>query len=167
MMALVFLAFATVWGIGWAMGAPLRQRLAAVGGLWSLVVLALLLLPEGPVRAALGGDARPWLVLGALLGLGLAYRAGLGWLRARAPQAVTPEASTFSEAELRRYSRHLLLREIGGPGQQRLKQARVLVIGAGGLGSPICLYLAASGVGTITVIDPDRIESSNLQRQII
>ena len=166
-MALVFLAFATVWGIGWAMGAPLRQRLAAVGGLWALVVLALLLLPEGPVRAALGGDARPWLVLGALLGLGLAYRAGLGWLRARAPQAVTPEASTFSEAELRRYSRHLLLREIGGPGQQRLKQARVLVIGAGGLGSPICLYLAASGVGTITVIDPDRIESSNLQRQII
>ncbi|HRK43186.1 MAG TPA: HesA/MoeB/ThiF family protein, partial [Gemmobacter sp.] len=91
----------------------------------------------------------------------------LGWLRARAPQASVPEAAAFSEAELGRYSRHMLLREIGGPGQQRLKQARVLVIGAGGLGSPICLYLAASGVGTIGVVDADRIESSNLQRQII
>ena len=166
-MALVLLAFAVVWGIGWGMGAPVRQRLLALAGLWALVVLALLVLPDGPLRAALGGDARHWLVLGAVAALIWAYRSGLGWLRARAPQAVMPEAAAFSEAELGRYARHLLLREIGGPGQQRLKQARVLVIGAGGLGSPICLYLAASGVGTIGVVDADRIESSNLQRQII
>lgn len=166
-MALVFLVFAVVWGIGWAMGAALRQRLAVIAGIWALVVLSLLVLPEGPLRAALGGDARGWLVLGALAALIGGYRAALGWLRARAPQAAVPEAAVFSEAELGRYARHMLLREIGGPGQQRLKSARVLVIGAGGLGSPICLYLAASGVGTISVVDPDRVESSNLQRQII
>ena len=166
-MVLVFLVFAMVWGIGWAMGAAVRQRFAAVAGLWVLVVLALLMLPEGSLRAALGGDLRGWLLLGGVVALIWAYRAGLGWLRARALPPVTPEAAAFSEAELGRYARHLLLREIGGPGQQRLKQARVLVIGAGGLGSPICLYLAASGVGTIGVVDPDRIESSNLQRQII
>lgn len=166
-MALVILGFAVVWGIGGGMGAPVRQRLVLIAGLWALVLLALLVLPEGPLRAALGSDVRRWLVLGAVTALIFGYRAGLGWLRARAPQAVVPEAVAFSEAELNRYSRHMLLREIGGPGQQRLKQARVLVIGAGGLGSPICLYLAASGVGMISIVDADRIESSNLQRQII
>lgn len=69
--------------------------------------------------------------------------------------------------ELHRYSRHILLREIGGQGQQRLRAANVLVIGAGGLGSPALLYLAAAGVGRITVMDGDGVELSNLQRQII
>ena len=72
----------------------------------------------------------------------------------------------FSEDEIRRYSRHILLREVGGTGQARLKAARVLVVGAGGLGSPLVLYLAAAGVGTIGIVDHDRLELSNLQRQV-
>ena len=74
---------------------------------------------------------------------------------------------TFSEAELERYARHIVLREIGGAGQQKLKAAQVLVIGAGGLGSPAIQYLAAAGVGTIGIIDDDRVSLSNMQRQVI
>jgi molybdopterin/thiamine biosynthesis adenylyltransferase len=69
--------------------------------------------------------------------------------------------------ELERYARHIVMREVGGPGQAALKAARVLVIGAGGLGAPALMYLAAAGVGTIGVIDDDAVSLSNLQRQII
>ena len=69
--------------------------------------------------------------------------------------------------EIQRYKRHLVLKEVGGAGQQRLKAARVLVVGAGGLGSPILMYLAAAGVGTIGIIDDDKVSLSNLQRQIV
>ncbi len=78
-----------------------------------------------------------------------------------------PEVVTFSRAEVERYSRHLLIPEFGIEGQRKLKQARVLVIGSGGLGSPLLQYLAAAGVGTLGVVDFDTVDESNLQRQVL
>jgi molybdopterin/thiamine biosynthesis adenylyltransferase len=74
---------------------------------------------------------------------------------------------SLSAEELERYARHIVLREIGGPGQARLTAARVLVIGAGGLGAPLIQYLAAAGVGTIGIVDDDVVALSNLQRQVL
>jgi molybdopterin/thiamine biosynthesis adenylyltransferase len=73
----------------------------------------------------------------------------------------------FSPEEVERYARHLVLRDIGGPGQQKLKAARVLIIGAGGLGSPLIQYLAAAGVGELGIVDDDAVSRSNLQRQVL
>jgi adenylyltransferase/sulfurtransferase len=73
----------------------------------------------------------------------------------------------LSAKELERYARHIVLRDVGGPGQAALKEASVLVIGAGGLGAPALMYLAAAGVGTLGVVDDDKVSLSNLQRQII
>ena len=79
---------------------------------------------------------------------------------------LNPDAMLSAE-EIQRYKRHLVLKEIGGQGQQRIKSARVLIVGAGGLGSPLLLYLAAAGIGTIGIIDDDRVSLDNLQRQIV
>ncbi len=154
---------------GWVFGLPRRWLLAVLALAWAGIVLSHL-----AGIGLFGGSARGWLVAGGLAALILAYRAGLSWLRARAlpvDQAASPPPvpapPAVSDAELDRYARHLVLREIGGPGQMRLRDARVLVVGAGGLGAPVCLYLAAAGVGRITVADDDRVSLSNLQRQVI
>ncbi|WFE73617.1 HesA/MoeB/ThiF family protein [Roseinatronobacter sp. S2] len=170
-MGLVLFLMAALWGLGWAMKAPVRARLWMIGLIYLAVVIAQLVLPEtAALRMATGGTVQPWLVLGALAALGLGYSAILGRLRRRVKDRTPPPApqtDTFREAELNRYARHIVLREIGGTGQKKLKAARVLVVGAGGLGSPALLYLAASGVGTIGVIDDDLVDGSNLQRQVI
>lgn len=73
----------------------------------------------------------------------------------------------LSSEEIERYARHIVLHGVGGPGQQKLKAARVLVIGAGGLGSPVLQYLAAAGIGTLGIVDDDHVSLSNLQRQVL
>ncbi|MET4128714.1 molybdopterin-synthase adenylyltransferase MoeB [Roseovarius sp. MBR-6] len=169
-MLLVGVMAAVLWGIGAVMGTPRRLRWGMIVALWCGVVLAHVILPEGhPIRMATGESLALWLLLGGAAALVLGYRAGLVALRRRATAAPAGPVKTplFTETELDRYARHIVLREIGGPGQKALKQARVLVIGAGGLGSPVLLYLAAAGVGTIGVIDDDAVDNSNLQRQVI
>jgi len=87
-------------------------------------------------------------------------------LQVSLPPLVEP-AADLSVDEVKRYSRHLIIPDVGMAGQKRLKNAKVLVVGAGGLGSPALLYLAAAGVGTLGIVDFDTVDESNLQRQII
>ncbi|MFP5508133.1 MAG: HesA/MoeB/ThiF family protein [Alphaproteobacteria bacterium] len=172
-MALVFFMAAVLWGIGAFMGTPRRMRWTMIAILLIGVVVIHLTLPAGaPLRLSTGGSAAPWLLLGGFAALILTYRTLLNRLRIRADGSATdpglpPQNGPFSDTELDRYARHIVLREVGGTGQRKLKDARVLVIGAGGLGSPALLYLAAAGVGTIGVIDHDTVDNSNLQRQVI
>ena len=169
-MALVFVIAAALWGIGAAMGTPYRVRWSMIGVLWLGVVILHLILPSGhPLRLSTGQEAAPWLILGGMAALVLTYREGLRRLRVRAQPRTEDAEQTgcFAPTELERYARHIVLREIGGPGQKALKEARVLVVGAGGLGSPAMLYLAAAGVGRIGIVDDDSVDHTNLQRQVI
>ncbi|MDD8022905.1 MAG: HesA/MoeB/ThiF family protein [Paracoccaceae bacterium] len=169
MLGLVLMA--GVVGLGLLMKVPGRLIALMLGILWlgfTAVHLLFFSAPH-PLKAAIGGSLPGWLGLGAVAVLVLAYRALLRALRARAQEPVqtAPKTGSFSQTELDRYARHIMLREIGGPGQKKLKNARVLVVGAGGLGSPVLLYLAAAGVGTIGIVDDDVVSNSNLQRQVI
>ena len=167
-MIMVGFLIAVIWGVGIAMGAPRRARWVMVGVLLAAVIAAHLVLPAGhPLRQATGGDARLWLLIVGFGAVIWAYAAILRAVKARARAAEPKQPARFDDSELQRYARHIMLREVGGPGQARLRAARVLVVGAGGLGSPALMYLAAGGVGTIGVIDDDVVDVSNLQRQVL
>ncbi|GAA6191657.1 HesA/MoeB/ThiF family protein [Phaeobacter sp. NW0010-22] len=170
-MFLVFFMAAVLWVLGLIMGVSRNARLSTVGTVFGVVLMLQLVLPDGhPLREATGQSPALWLMLAGAFVLALIYGQGLKALRQRAnkKEPEMPEKTgTFSETELDRYARHIVLHELGGVGQKRLKQAKVLVIGAGGLGSPALQYLAAAGVGTIGVIDDDEVENANLQRQVI
>ena len=168
-MTVVLIFLAALWILGRVLRAPVRQRVVAMAAVWLASGLALAILPvDTGLRQALGGDLRVWAAVSVLGLLGAGYFVALQRLRGKAPTASPPVTSgKFSPEELDRYARHIMLREIGGPGQKALKAAKVLVIGAGGLGSPALLYLAAAGVGVIGVMDADTVDASNLQRQII
>ncbi|MEL6959163.1 MAG: HesA/MoeB/ThiF family protein [Pseudomonadota bacterium] len=173
-MILVFALAGGIWAAGWAVDLP-RQARAFLIALLLLAVIALhVVLPDGhPLRESTGGEAALWvfLMMGGLLVWG--YATILGKVRSRASGAPSfhyeppADAGPFSSTELDRYARHIVLRELGGAGQADLKAAKVLVVGAGGLGSPALQYLAAAGVGTLGIIDDDVVENANLQRQII
>ncbi|THH35238.1 molybdopterin-synthase adenylyltransferase MoeB [Aliishimia ponticola] len=171
-MLLVFVLAAALWGIGALMKAPFQARALMVGLLYVGVLALHVILPEGhPLRDATGGSPALWLLIGGVVAVLLAYREGLKRLRARADartEEAEPRASrSFSDAELNRYARHIVLREVGGAGQKALRNASVLVVGAGGLGAPALQYLAAAGIGTIGVVDDDVVDSANLHRQVI
>ncbi len=142
--------------------------------LLSAVIVGHLVFPEGhSFRTAVGGSAAIWLIV-AVVGLMIwAYSRVIIRVRQRTgvdvQQSEVPvtKQDRFSETELNRYARHIILREVGGAGQKALKNSKVLVIGAGGLGAPALQYLAAAGVGTIGVIDADTVENTNLHRQVI
>lgn len=169
MTSVLLLALAFWILAGW-LRVPTHRRWLPIGLLFATVVLFHLTLPaDHALRQATGGNLRNWGVAALLVSIAAAYWFILSLLRARArrPSEATAPSGPFTGTELDRYARHIVLREIGGPGQKRLKNAKVLVIGAGGLGSPSLLYLAAAGIGTIGVIDGDMVDMSNLQRQII
>jgi len=159
-----------LWVIGAVMKVPTQVRWNMMAILIVGVMMVHVILPDGhPLRLAMGGDIRLWAILFGFAIIVWGYRKLLGNLRGRVRQSAEPEvkSDSFSPTELDRYARHIVLREIGGPGQKALRNARVLVVGAGGLGSPALSYLAAAGVGTIGVIDDDDVENANLQRQVI
>ncbi|WP_424969800.1 HesA/MoeB/ThiF family protein [Dinoroseobacter sp. S76] len=170
MFFVLFLA-GVIWLVARRAGMPPQARWLLVGLLYVAVLGVQIILPEeNPLRAMTGGSPALWLLLGAFAALVVAYREILKRIRARVqapPPAVGEQVGPFSDVELDRYARHIVMREIGGVGQKRLKDAKVLVVGAGGLGSPVLLYLAGAGVGTIGVIDHDTVSLSNLQRQVI
>ncbi|SLN51826.1 HesA/MoeB/ThiF family protein [Pseudooctadecabacter jejudonensis] len=173
-MMVVLVLAASLWGIGWAMNLPHSARVTMVGLLLIAVTAIHIILPDGHVlRDTTGGEPALWIFIICVSLIVWGYSFLLSRVRQRASGAPSfhyeapADAGPFTSTELDRYARHIVLREIGGPGQKDLKDAKVLVIGAGGLGAPALQYLGAAGVGTLGVIDDDVVDNSNLQRQVI
>lgn len=169
-MILVVILAAAIWFGGRSMGVPRGMRAAFLCLLFIAILgVQFTFSPAHPLRIATGGSAGLWLLIAGFVAVILGYRQVLGVLRRKAdgPTIEPVRQGAFSETELERYARHIVLREVGGAGQKALKGARVLVVGAGGLGAPALQYLAAAGVGTIGIIDDDVVENANLQRQVI
>ena len=169
-MIAVLALMAGLYALGKYLGASKQARLLLPGLVLVAVLFIQFTLPEGnALKEATGGNLANWFIVIAVVVVFAAYRLGLSKLRKRHEEAQDQVQSEgpFSDAELDRYARHIILREVGGPGQKKLKDAKVLVVGAGGLGAPTLQYLAAAGVGTIGIIDDDAVSVSNLQRQVV
>ena len=134
------------------------------------IFLTIFFLPENnPVRLTLGVSLNEWISISFVFLVILGYIVVLKKIKTRNIVKYSSNSSkkNMSDVEIERYARHLVLKDIGGQGQQRLRNAKVLVVGAGGLGNPVSMYLAGAGIGTIGIIDNDVVSLSNLQRQIL
>ena len=170
-MILAFLSLLILaWFLAGYLGVSPNLRATYVGILLAGILSALVLIPETHSFSIRMGGWAPWATISFIFGVVFLFRLFISALRNKSNEiyfADVQEADEFSNHELERYSRHIILRELGGLGQRRIKDSKVLIIGAGGLGAPIIQYLAASGVGTIGIIDHDKVSLSNLQRQVI
>ena len=170
-MILAFLSLLIfAWFLAGYLGMSQNLRAIYVGILLAGILGALVLIPETHSFSIRMGGWAPWATISFIFGVVFLFRLFISALRNKSNEiyfADVQEADEFSNHELERYSRHIILRELGGLGQRRIKDSKVLIIGAGGLGAPIIQYLAASGVGTIGIIDHDKVSLSNLQRQVI
>jgi molybdopterin/thiamine biosynthesis adenylyltransferase len=141
-----------------------------IGFLFGLFFLIHLVFSNDHILVKLtGGSLRAIMFIGIsvfLVGLYILFLNRIKNFRGEMP-AEAQKVSSFKPEELERYARHIVLKEIGGSGQKKLKNSRILIVGAGGLGSPVMQYLGACGVGVIGIIDSDVVDNSNLQRQVI
>ena len=170
-MILAVLSFLVlVWLIARHFGVSQNLRAVSVFIILIFILGTLFIIPETNSFSIVMGGWAPWATISFLFCITFLFRFFIDVLRNKSKHVYlsdVKEADEFSNHELERYSRHILLKELGGLGQRRIKDSSVLIVGAGGLGAPVIQYLAASGVGTIGIIDHDKVSLSNLQRQVI
>jgi len=144
--------------------------LITLGSSFIFILFLILILPEGNIiKNYIGSSVMEWLILVTIVFLVGGYGFFLRAMKKNNLENTfnnLPD-NEMSETEIERYARHIILKEIGGQGQQKLRDSKVLIVGAGGLGNPVSMYLAGAGVGTIGIIDDDEVSLSNLQRQVL